>query len=126
MSEPAAPSPADPPLHGAWAALPGVAGRAVAFSLLSATYIGGTIGAGTVAVVGPALAMGGWMLRADVPVEPKLGYPWLTTVALGLLPLPWLRRRAWTRASLASVPFALLPIVQLVRLYLAARPRTWE
>lgn len=120
------PAPTEPPAPALLASLPGLAGRAVAFGLLSTNYIGGAIGAVTVQVVGPALAMGGWMLRADVPVEPHLAYPWGWTLLLAALPVPWLRRRAWTRASLASVPFAVLPIVQLCRLYVAATPVIWE
>ncbi len=98
----------------------------VALNMLVSMYIAGIIGVPVVLYAGPAFAMAGWMARADTPTEPHVAYPWLLTAIFATLPLPLIRRREWQIASLAAVPFAVLPFYQLYRLYLAATPTLWE
>ena len=98
----------------------------LALNMLASMYLAGIIGVPVVVFTGPSFAMLGWMARADTPTEPHLPYPWLLTVVFALLPVPLIRRREWQLASLAAVPFALLPFYQLYQLYIAATPTLWE
>ena len=98
----------------------------VALNMLVSMYTAGIIGVPVVVFAGPYFAMAGWMARADTPTEPHLAYPWLLTAIFAALPVPLIRRREWQIASLAAVPFAVLPFYQLYQLYIAATPTMWE
>lgn len=83
------------------------------------TWCAGALGAAVVRFVGPALAELGQMYVNSVtePVAPEADF-WLGWTALAAaLPFPFAARRQWRRASLAALPFALLPWWQLAELY---------
>lgn len=94
----------------------------MAINLVISSALTGLAGALIVPRWGAAFAMFFWMMRADTPERPTLGYPWLAMVLTLLLPLPLLYKRQWQLASVASLPFALVPFYQLYVLYLAATP----
>lgn len=85
----------------------------------------GFLGALVVRYLGPHLAMfaQAWAAFNTEPSKPVAAYPVAATVITALLPLPWALNRQWRRASLASLPFFLLPWWHFRTLYLlAGRP----
>ncbi len=93
----------------------------LAITSLVSAYAAGLLGALTMMVVGPPLAMGAQMWLGNTePSEPHLAWPAVLTFVGLMLPVPWLYRRQWGIASIAAVPFALLPYWQFYRLYVAA------
>jgi hypothetical protein len=106
--------------------LTNVLGFVMALNTLIGMYAAGLIGIGVVLFSGPGFAQYLWMIAADTPVEPHLPYPWFSTLVLALLPVPLIRKKAWRLAGVASIPFAVLPFVQLYYLYLAATPTMFE
>ena len=74
--------------------------------------------------VGPPLGMLAQMYFAmnTEPHRPEAPFPWLMAVVTALAPLPLVWRRSWKLASLAAIPFALLPWWQLYLLYRLAGP----
>ncbi|MDP2314945.1 MAG: hypothetical protein Q8P41_18745 [Pseudomonadota bacterium] len=92
-----------------------------ALSSLVSAYAAGLLGAVTMIVVGPYLAMGAQMWLGNTePVRPFLVWPAVPTFVGLLLPVPWLYRKQWNIAAIAALPFALLPFWQLYKLYLLA------
>jgi hypothetical protein len=103
-----------------------VLGFVMALNTVIGMYAAGLTGVAVVILAGPGFAQFLWMARADTPVEPHLPYPWLATFVCALLPVPLIRKRQWVLAGLAAIPFAVLPFVQLHRLYIAATPTLFE
>ncbi|GDX80003.1 hypothetical protein LBMAG42_18140 [Deltaproteobacteria bacterium] len=113
-SRPPPTPPTDP-----WGDTRRIVGASFAISSLVMTWSAGALGAAVVRFVGPALAALGQMYVHGVtePLEPKATF-WLGwTLLAAALPLPFAVRREWRRASLAALPFALLPWWQLAELY---------
>lgn len=97
--------------------------RLLAWSTFASLWLGGAVGIGTAATVGPWLAVGARMYTGELePTVPALATPWVAVAVAALLPVPflWKRRHGWAVA--ATLPFALLPWWLLVRLYAAAAP----
>ncbi len=117
--EPKEPSPSSESLTS-------VLGFVMALNTLIGMYAAGVLGMAVVLYTGPTFAEYLWMIAADTPVEPHLPYPWVATVIFALLPVPLIRARQWRIAGVASIPFAVLPFVQLYWLYLAATPTVFE
>jgi hypothetical protein len=93
----------------------------LAGSSLVSTFAAGLLGAVTMMAVGPWLAMGAQMYGGNTePSHPHLAWPLALTFAALMLPVPWMYRKQWGLASIAAVPFALLPFWQLYRLYVLA------
>ena len=98
-------------------------GGIVSVLTLLSTLGAGFLGIPVVIAVGPPLVMGLRIITGETePLTPVLAWPVWTTVLLLLMPLPFVWRREWHRAALAGLPFALLPWVQLFRLYPLTRP----
>jgi hypothetical protein len=84
-------------------------------------YAAGLLGAVTMMAVGPYLAMGAQMYAGNTePLRPHVPWPMIPTFLGLMLPVPWLVRKQWGYAALATLPLALLPYWQLYRLYAAA------
>ncbi len=92
-----------------------------AMSFLS-SWAAGFLGAVVVRYLGPYLAMyfQMWAAFNTEPVKPHADYPVAWTVIFALLPLPWALNREWRWASVAAVPFVLLPWWHFRTLYLLA------
>lgn len=89
-------------------------------SLVSA-YAAGLLGAVTMMAVGPWLAMGLQFYGGNTePTHPHLAWPMIPTFVALLIPAPFMYRKQWNVASIAAIPFALLPFWQLWRLYVLA------
>lgn len=91
------------------------------FASLASAYAAGLIGLLAMLVVGPWLAMGMQIWSGNTePTHPHLPMPHVLAFVTMLLPVPFLYRKQYGVASIAAVPFALLPLWQLWRLYVAA------
>lgn len=88
---------------------------------LVSTATAGLLGAVVMMAVGPWLAMGLQMYTGNTePTRPHLAYPAVAWFVCLMLPVPWIRQRRWSVAAIAAIPLAVLPYVQLWRLYGAA------
>lgn len=86
-------------------------------------YLGAVFGIGIVVGFGPYVAMWLRMLEGDTePTRLDRPFPWLVAVFAVLLPLPWVRRRDWRAATIASLPVVVLPLHHLLRLLLLRQP----
>ena len=102
-----------------WGETRRVVGASFAISSLVMTWCAGALGVVVVRFVGPALAALGQMYVHGVtePIEPTANFWFGWTVLAAAIPVPFAARRQWRRASLAALPFALLPWWQLSELY---------
>ncbi len=98
----------------------------MAWNTILTMYSAGVLGVFVDIWFGAGFVQYVWMARADTPVEPHLPYPWLITLVFALLPIPLMRAKHWQVAGFASIPFAVMPWVQLYWLYVAATPTTFE
>lgn len=96
--------------------------RLISHLSIASAWAAALIGALTTVAVGPPLAMGAtiWLGNTE-PVRPSLPYPWLVLVGLGLAGgLAWRHPRGSVLAHACAIAAALLPFVQLYRLWQVA------
>jgi len=86
-------------------------------------WAGALLTAWVIATFGAPLAMGLRMMSGETePAVPQLAFPWLLVVPTWILPIPWVWRRRWGLAGVATLPAVAAPLLHFGSLYAATSP----